>query len=139
MEEENKQIHNHFEAGSQPQIFQGNISGAIFAMPGAVVNQYAAPVKAEVTPPIEESHPSLSDAEVLDKLLPLFYSNRAIAQQFLESIHNAKGPQITELVNNLVKERKLSSLSCHRDLWKILYDHGLYHATESNWNRQIRF
>lgn len=137
MEEENKQIHNHFEAGSQPQIFQGNISGAIFAMPGAVVNQYATPV---TEPQIAAEPPSaLTDAEVLDKLLPLFYSNRAIAQQFLESIHNAKGPQITELVNNLVKERKLSSLSCHRDLWKILYDHGLYHATESNWNRQIRF
>ncbi len=137
MEEENKQIHNHFEAGSQPQIFQGNISGAIFAMPGAVVNQYATPV---TEPQIAAEPPSaLTDAEVLDKLLPLFYSNRAIAQQFLESIHNAKGTQITELVNNLVKERKLSSLSCHRDLWKILYDHGLYHATESNWNRQIQF
>ena len=137
MEEENKQIHNHFEAGSQPQIFQGNISGAIFAMPGAVVNQYATPV----TEPqgAAEPQPTLPDAEVLDKLLPLFYSNRAIAQQFLESIRNAKGTQITELVNNLVKERKLSSLSCHRDLWKILYDHGLYHATESNWNRQIQF
>ena len=137
MEEENKQIHNHFEAGSQPQIFQGNISGAIFAMPGAVVNQYATPV---TEPQVAaEPQPTLPDAEVLDKLLPLFYSNRAIAQQFLESIRNAKGTQITELVNNLVKERKLSSLSCHRDLWKILYDHGLYHATESNWNRQIHF
>lgn len=38
-----KQVVNHFEAGSNCQVFNGNISGCTFAMPGAMVTQQAAP------------------------------------------------------------------------------------------------
>ena len=37
-----KQVVNHFEAGSNCQVFNGNISGCTFAMPGAMVTQQAA-------------------------------------------------------------------------------------------------
>ena len=34
-----KNIVNHFEAGSNCQVFNGNITGCVFAMPGSMVNQ----------------------------------------------------------------------------------------------------
>ena len=40
MEEENrKNVVNHFEAGSYCQVFNGHISGCVFAMPGSNVTQ----------------------------------------------------------------------------------------------------
>ena len=44
-----KNVVNHFEAGSNCQVYNGNISGCVFAMPGATVTQQeavAAPVVA---------------------------------------------------------------------------------------------
>ena len=43
MEENSKKnIVNHFEAGSNCQVFNGNITGCTFAMPGSTVTQQAA-------------------------------------------------------------------------------------------------
>ena len=40
MEEDSKKnIVNHYEAGSNCQVFNGNISGCVFAMPGSTVTQ----------------------------------------------------------------------------------------------------
>lgn len=40
MEENSKKsVVNHFEAGSNCQVFNGNISGCVFAMPGSTVTQ----------------------------------------------------------------------------------------------------
>lgn len=38
-----REVHNHFEANSNCQVFNGPISGAIFAMPGSQVTQQTAP------------------------------------------------------------------------------------------------
>lgn len=37
-----REVHNHFEANSNCQVFNGPISGAIFAMPGSTVHQHTA-------------------------------------------------------------------------------------------------
>ena len=43
MEEDSKKnIVNHYEAGSNCQVFNGSISGCVFAMPGSTVTQQAA-------------------------------------------------------------------------------------------------
>jgi hypothetical protein len=42
-ENSQKNVVNHFEAGSNCQVFNGNISGCTFAMPGSTVTQQAAP------------------------------------------------------------------------------------------------
>ena len=43
MEEDSKKnIVNHYEAGSNCQVFNGNITGCTFAMPGSTVTQQAA-------------------------------------------------------------------------------------------------
>lgn len=46
--EERKKVVNHFEAGANCHVYNGNISGCIFALPGATVTQQAPPhAKAE--------------------------------------------------------------------------------------------
>lgn len=50
MKEEQKHIVNHFEAGSNCQVFTGNNVGCVFAMPGSTVNQYAGAVPEGATP-----------------------------------------------------------------------------------------
>ena len=43
MEEKNqKSVVNHFEAGSNCQVFNGSITGCVFAMPGSTVTQQPA-------------------------------------------------------------------------------------------------
>lgn len=46
-EREAKNVVNHFEAGSNCQVFNGNNMGCIFAMPGSTVTQTAAPATPE--------------------------------------------------------------------------------------------
>ena len=72
-----KQVVNHFAAGSNCQVFNGNITGCVFAMPGSTVTQQAAPCpepQGEKQPeePIEEErneelchfiHPSVSSRQ----------------------------------------------------------------------------
>ena len=55
MEEDGKKnVVNNFEAGSNCQVFNGNISGCVFAMPGAMVTQRAAPPQPNDSGPQEE-------------------------------------------------------------------------------------
>ena len=56
--QEAREIHNHFAEGSNPQVFNGPISGAIFAMPGSTVNQYAAPMPPEGNDAKEQGKPT---------------------------------------------------------------------------------
>ena len=84
-----------------------------------------------------------SDAEdatdaIIDRLKPIFYGSEQDAKAFLESIQGMKPTQITAKVNQLVGEQKISELSSHRDLWKVLHDNGYYNKTESNWNMQVK-
>ena len=41
MEAKPLEIHNHFEAGSNCQVFNGAVNGSVFAMPGSNVTQVA--------------------------------------------------------------------------------------------------
>ena len=131
MEDEKKTggVINHFEAGSNCQVFNGNITGCVFAMPGTAVTQNTG-----------SQAPSLNEKEVdiVEKLKPMFFSDENNAISVLRNIQGMKPTQITDLVNKLVEERKLSDLSCHRDLYTVLHDCGIYDRSESNWNQQIK-
>ena len=76
--------------------------------------------------------------DVVDKLKPMFYGQLEDAKAFLVSIQGMKPTQITDKVNQLVSERKISDMSKHRDLWKVLHDCGIYDKSESNWNQQVK-
>lgn len=76
-----------------------------------------------------------SDASA--ELLPLFWGDDKVVEEFLRNISGAKPVQVVAVVNRMLKERKLSEKSCHKPLWEILYKHGLYTRNLSNWNAQI--
>lgn len=77
-------------------------------------------------------------SDIVKKLAPIFFNNLKEAENFVHQIQNMKPKQITALVSNWVKERKISEKSCNRDLWTVLYDSRLYPYTESNWNSQVK-
>ena len=84
------------------------------------------------------SHAEDATDAIIDRLKPIFYGSEQEARAFLESIQNVKPTQITDKVNQLVDEKKISELSSHRDLWKVLHDFDLYKRTEANWNMQVK-
>ena len=130
MEEEKKNgITNHFEAGANCQVFNGPISGCVFAMPGSNITQN--PVQSSTE--LDEQQ-----QDVVEKLKPMFFGQAEDAKAFLVSIQGMKATQITDKVNQLVAEKKISELSKHRDLWKVLHDCGIYERSESNWNMQVK-
>lgn len=131
MEEEKKKsdITNHFEAGANCQVFNGPISGCVFAMPGANVTQNPVQPSTE----LDEQQ-----QDVVEILKPMFYGQLEDAKAFLVSIQGMKPTQITDKVNQLVREKKISDMSKHRDLWKVLHDCGIYDKSESNWNQQVK-
>ncbi len=130
MEEEKKNnITNHFEAGANCQVFNGPISGCVFAMPGSNITQN--PVQSSTE--LDEKQ-----QDVVEKLKPMFFGQAEDAKAFLVSIQGMKATQITDKVNQLVAEKKISELSKHRDLWKVLHDCGIYERSESNWNMQVK-
>ena len=131
MEEEKKKsdITNHFEAGANCQVFNGPISGCVFAMPGANVTQNPVQPSTE----LDEQQ-----QDVVEKLKPMFYGQIEDAKTFLVSIQGMKPTQITDKVNQLVSDKKISDMSKHRDLWKVLHDCGIYDKSESNWNQQVK-
>lgn len=61
-EKEIKHVENHFEAGSNCQVFNGNISGCVFAMPGANVTQQATP---PTEPPAKAADEGLLSSDAL--------------------------------------------------------------------------
>jgi hypothetical protein len=75
--------------------------------------------------------------ELVEKLKPIFFGDETEARAFLTSIAGMKPTQITDRVNQLAKEKKISEMSKHRDLWRVLHDAGLYDKSESNWNAQV--
>lgn len=46
-ENSQKNVVNHFEAGSNCQVFNGNVTSCVFAMPGSTVTQQAVPQVAD--------------------------------------------------------------------------------------------
>lgn len=85
-----------------------------------------------------EAAPDERQQKVIELLKPIFYGVEEEAQAFLTSIQGMKGTQITAKVNQLVVEKKISDMSQHRELWKVLSDYGFYDKSESNWNQQVK-
>ena len=99
MEEEKRHIENHFEAGSNCQVFNANITGCTFAMPGSTVTQQAAQPT--------ENHVDPSPADVLprdEKLCLLIHPSIPAEQEW----------QIYDEVKNLVTRQGV------QDIWRYL-------------------
>ena len=76
--------------------------------------------------------------ESVGKRKPMCENDETEASSFLSDIQVMKPREITNRVNQLVREGIIADKSNHRDLWKILNDAELYKLTESNWNQQVK-
>ena len=80
MEDEKKNVvHNHFEAGSNCQVFNGPVSGCVFAMPGSNVTQQNTPATSQISGEV------LSDeqlARAIEQSQAFFWGNSAYAVLF---------------------------------------------------------
>lgn len=67
-EKKQKSVVNHFEAGSNCQVFNGSITGCVFAMPGSTVTQQpAASPTQQAGEPLQEESES-EEAEIPEVL-----------------------------------------------------------------------
>lgn len=78
-----------------------------------------------------------ADEELVALLSPLFFNSDYNAAHFLSEIEFMQPVEIIGLVNRWVKKGIINRRYCHRKLWTILHDHGLYRPSESNWNKML--
>ena len=135
------ETHNHFEKDSNCQVFNGPVTGCVFAMPGATVTQVPAG-KAAVAEPVSTVSDSVADDDadgLEERLKPLFFNNETDVGLFLKEISGMEPNSITDLVNKWVQDKRISDYGNSRkgDLWKILHEAGLYPRTVQNWNRRV--
>lgn len=76
--------------------------------------------------------------QMVDRLMPFFYNDRKEVELFVRSVSGAKPMAVVDVVNKLIKAKKISDKSCKRDLWKVMHEEGLYGPGESNWNQYVR-
>lgn len=79
-----------------------------------------------------------NSSEVVEQLMPMFFTEEDEIKSFLQSIRTMTAKEITDKVNQLVREHKISAISKFSPLWKVLHDAGLYTKTKSNWNQQVK-
>ena len=84
------------------------------------------------------SAPSSPDEAWIDGIVSCFMGDKERALEFVGMARHMKPKQITELVNAWMVMKRVSPLSCKRDLWKPLHEQGIYPCSESNWNAQVR-
>lgn len=80
-----------------------------------------------------------TDQETMEDLKPLFYNNEDDVRQFLNQIKGMPPNDITDLVNQWVKEERISNFGNSRKgvLWGILNKAGLYSRSRQNWNGRV--
>ena len=137
-----KYIQAHFYEFSEKQL------QAIFEldMMLQLINQKIAQLMAvdntEDKVPEVENHlngEKLQLQDVLQQLKPLFYNNEDNVKQFLNEIDGMTPNDITDLVNQWVKDKRISNYGNSRKgvLWGILNKAGLYTKSRQNWNRRV--
>jgi hypothetical protein len=90
MEEKNqKSVVNHFEAGSNCQVFNGSITGCVFAMPGSTVTQQPAasqPVTQPAAPQTQQAgEPLQEESEAEESEIPEVLTTCPAWQQLQDS------------------------------------------------------
>ena len=87
-----------------------------------------------------QAQPTMDEqqAATVEKLKPIFFGIEQEAREFLIAIQGMKPIQVTEQVNRLVSDGKISELSRKRVLYSILHDANLYEPSEQNWCSQVK-
>jgi hypothetical protein len=79
-EKKQKSVVNHFEAGSNCQVFNGSITGCVFAMPGSTVTQQPA-----ASPTQQAGEPLQEESEAEEAEIPEVLAASPVWQQLQDS------------------------------------------------------
>ena len=101
-EDKNKNVVNHFEAGSNCQVFNAPVSGCVFAMPGSTVTQHAPQQASDATPEGQESK-----AEERDD------SGEELCHFVHPSVDSTQEWQIHDEIRRLVKRQRIQEICQH--------------------------
>lgn len=84
--------------------------------------------------------PEMTEEEqkVSQELKGFFFGDEEEASRFVVAVRGKKPVEVVKVVNQLLKDRKVSDASCGKSMWKVLNDNGMYDATYANWNSQIK-
>lgn len=124
MEDSEKTVVNHFEAGSNCQVFNGPVTGCVFAMPGSTVSQVGV-----------SKQESEGEAEHLNKI-HIYFKDEDSAKRFLDQIRALNDDDTKIDLVKRYREKNLC-LNTSKALWQALYDIGLYGKKYSNWNKLL--
>lgn len=116
-----------YQTNENCQVFNGPISGCVFAMPGSNVTQVGGGRQTEGR-----------DEELARRLVPLL-GDEVEAGKFPGRIEGMKNTEITKLVNTLWEKGVIPEGTKPTDIWKVLHDLGYYTASDRNWNDQVSF
>ncbi len=86
----------------------------------------------------EEGEREARQLSVARRLAPIFNEDVLLAREFLYAIDGKTGREITHLVCQWTMNKRIRRELCHRPLWSVLHESGLYAHTETNWNMQVR-
>ena len=81
---------------------------------------------------------SPDDEMTIELLTHIFFEEKTEAKKFLDYAKGKEDGDITEKVKELKDQKKISSKSYKRDLWRIMHASKLYSSTEENWNHYFR-
>ena len=86
-EKKQKSVVNHFEAGSNCQVFNGSITGCVFAMPGSTVTQQpaASPTQQAASPTQQAGEPLQEESEAAEAEIPEVLATCPAWQQLQDS------------------------------------------------------
>ncbi len=93
--------------------------------------------KGQSQPQASETQEERNDEWQVELLSHLMYESESNAKAFLEKVRGMRDTEIADVVAEWVKDNKISSKSCRRDLWRILHAAKLYDGTESNYNQAM--
>lgn len=85
-----------------------------------------------------DSEEPASVSLAVSDLLPFFYNDQAETEKFVGKISGARPTIITDLVNALLREGKISGVSCQKPMWEVMNRHNLYDKAYVTWAHQIR-
>ena len=71
--------------------------------------------------------------------MPLFKNDQKEVEAFLHKIDGAKPTMITEEVNRLLKQEKITRAGCKGQMWEILHQYKIYMPSVKNWNAQVNW
>lgn len=79
-----------------------------------------------------------NQADAVEDLLPFFFNDKAEAKRFVSRTKAMKDVDVTKEVNRLIREKKLSDVSCMKPLWEVMTKHRLYDKKYNTWNAQVK-